>query len=122
MISLLKGLLTARSEDRRAELYRNLIRREAKIGGKLFGPLTPGAEREFFCLDRHTWIWHEEWTDASGQRQVRTTRYNVRPDRIIKTQDGNTYYAVLPSEANKLYQAAKVYRQRVMSELYPMAA
>ena len=54
-------------EDRRAELYRNLIRHEAKIGGILFGLVPEGGRREFFCLDARTWVWHEEWIDENGQ-------------------------------------------------------
>lgn len=118
---LFSSVLSRRSEERRAELYRNLIRHEAKIGGQLFGPLQPGVRREFFCLDEHTWVWHEEWTDKNGQHQTRTTRYDVRPNGILKAQNGE-YQPVKPAEAKKLYQAAKLYEQRVNNELYSFAA
>lgn len=114
---LLKGVMAQREAERRAQLYRNLIRHEARIGGQLFGEVQPGGRREFFCLDKSTWVWHEEWTDANGHNQSRTTRYDVRPNGILKAQNGN-YQAVAPEEAKRLYQAAKQYQQRVRNEVY----
>lgn len=115
---LLNNVAANRHAERRAELKRNLIRHEAKIGGQLFGPVAPGGRREFFCLDPHTWIWHEEWVDQAGQRQVRTTRYDVRPSGILKAQDGQHYQAVSFEEGKRLIQAARIYAQRVKRELY----
>ncbi len=122
MASLFKKIIAGktiqRREDREAELYRALIRREAKIGGELFGPVPAGSRREFFCLDERTWIWHEEWVDAHGQRKARTTRYDVRPDSILKAQGGQSYQRVSPKEALRLRQAVKLYNERVQSEIY----
>lgn len=115
---LLKNVITQRHEQRRAELYRNLIRNEAKIGGQLFGPVTPGGRREFFCLDRHTWIWHEEWIDQTGQRQIKTTRYDVRPNGILKAQDGQNHQYIALEEAKRLQQAVHSYHQRIKTEIY----
>lgn len=106
------------TESKEAKLYRDLMRHEAKIGGELFGPLQPGGRREFFCLDEHTWIWHEEWKDSSGNRQVRTTRYDVRPNGIVKSQNGKHYQQVSEEEAARLYRAAQIYERRTSSELY----
>jgi hypothetical protein len=114
---LLNTILNDRTNQRRADLYRNLIRHEAKIGGEVFGPIPAGHRREFFCLDEHTWVWHEEWRDAKGQTQVRTTRYDVRPDGILKSQGGH-YQQVSPQEAGRLYKAANLYASRIKSELY----
>src|SRR3989344_2929017 len=115
---MLNTVMAQREEERRAELYRNLIRHEAKIGGQLFGPVPKGHRREFFCLDRHTWIWHEEWVDNSGVRRTKTTRYDIRPDGILKAQDGHHYQQVSPQEARHLYDAAKLYKDRVHAEIY----
>lgn len=112
------GTRIQRREDREAELYRSLVRREAKIGGEIFGPVPNGGRREFFCLDEHTWIWHEEWVDATGRRRIKTTRYDIRPTGILKAQDGQTYQHVSIEEAKRLLQAAKVYEKRIKSELY----
>lgn len=111
--------ITANQQQaRRAELYRNLIRHEAKIGGTLFGDVPKGGRREFFCLDKNTWIWHEEWLDNKGELQIRTTRYDIRPDGILKAQDGQPYRQVTLREASRLAQAAVEYEQRIRTELY----
>lgn len=102
----------------RAEAYRNLIRKEAVLGGTLFGKLPNGHRREFFCLDTNTWVWHEEWTDKLGVRRVRNTRYDVRPTGVVKIQDGRGYQALSPSEARNLRDAVRMYHQRVMTEIY----
>jgi len=98
------------------EEYRNLIRREAKIGGKIFGPIPKGHKREFFCLDRHSWVWHEEWIDKNNVRHVQTTRYDVRPSAIIKMQEGIGYTALSLTEAKHFAEAVKIYHHLVTSE------
>jgi len=110
-------LVAQKAAQRDAELYRKLIRHEAKIGGQLFGPVPQGGRREFFCLDEHTWVWHEEWYDHNRQHQIKTTRYDVRPDGIIKSQNGQ-YQQVSPQEARHLRDAVLQYRKRVETELY----
>jgi len=105
----------------RENAYRNLIRKEAAIGGTLFGALPKGHRREFFCLDEHTWVWHEEWVDKLGQRHVRNTRYDVRPSGVVKVQDGHGYQALSPTEARNLRDAARIYYRRVIADLYQNA-
>jgi hypothetical protein len=121
-MSLLKKLLsnaaTQRHNDREAELYRNLIRREAKIGGEIFGEVPEGGRREFFCLDEHTCVWHEEWIDTAGERQIRTTRYDVRPTGILKAQEGQNYQRVSQTEAERLRQAVHIYEEKICNQLY----
>lgn len=95
-----------------ANLEREYIRAEAKIGGQLFGPVPKGRERQFFCLDEHTWVWHEEW-QSNGKRQAITTRYEVRPNGVLKAQTGKPYQRLSDNEARNLYQAVGLYRQRV---------
>lgn len=104
-----------------AELYRNFIRHEAKVGGKLFGPTPSNVRREFFCLDERTWVWHEEWVDQNGQTRVQTTRYDVRSDGILKSQHGK-YQQVGPAEARRLYAAAQQYRTAIAREVYSFAS
>jgi hypothetical protein len=90
----------------------SLIRIEAEIGGKLFGPVPKGHERRFFCLDEHTWIWHEEWVEK-GKRHVITTRYEVRPNGVLKLQDGHSARMISKAEAINLYRAVELYQQQV---------
>lgn len=118
---MFKGILgpvrAQRQIDRKAELERNLIRHEAKIGGQLFGPVPKGRRREFFCLNQNTWVWHEEWTEA-GQKLTRVTRYDIRPDGILKSQDGRHYRKVELEEALNFQKAAHLYTQRIKKEIY----
>lgn len=109
----LRPKILSNNDQRRAERYRQLIRQEAKIGGAIFGPVPAGHRREFFCLDEHTWIWHEEWDDSEGKRQVVTTRYDVRPNGILKIQGNQPYQPLALEEALNLYQAAGLYEERV---------
>lgn len=114
-------MTSQRDTDRRADLYRNLIRHEARIGGKVFGPVAPNVRREFFCLDARTWVWHEEWQDKAGQTHIQTTRYDVRPNGILKAQGGR-YLHVGPDEAKRLKIAARNYRDAVKREMYSFVA
>lgn len=117
---LFKDISRQRLANKDAELYRKLLRHEAQIGGTIFGPIPAGGRREFFCLDARTWVWHEEWMDQFGQHQAKTTRYDVRPNGVLKVQDGQ-YSMLGPEELNHLIDAAEVYEQRVMQELYAFA-
>ncbi len=103
-------------EERRAELYRALLHHEAKIGGELFGPIPKNHRREFFCLDEHTWVWHEEWIDKSGNRQIMMTRYDVRPSGIVKSQGGQSYQSLSREELRNFYKAVRMYREQVVGE------
>lgn len=121
MFKKLVNTITAQKDaQRKADLYRKLLRHEAKIGGELFGPVRPGGRREFFCLDEHTWVWHEEWIDQNGQHQYATTRYDMRPNGVLKSQNGQ-YRPVTPQEARNLLSAIRMYEERVNNELYALA-
>ena len=110
-----------KKQQRDATLYRDLMRHEARLGGTVFGPIPEGRRREFFCLDEHTWVWHEEWTDTTGKHNVMTTRYDIRPDSILKSQNGSHYQSVNYDEARRLVHAARLYRQKVNQEIYNFA-
>lgn len=118
MFNILNSIKGQHDEERRARRHRELIRREAKIGAELFGPIPEGVRREFFCLDEHTWVWHEEWTDQAGSRRAITTRYDVRPSGVLKAQDGQPYRYVSLEEGRRLLKAVRMYNQRVQGELY----
>ena len=103
-------------EQRRAEAYRALLHYEARIGGGMFGPIPNGTRREFFCLDEHTWIWHEEWQDNAGFHAV-MTRYDVRPTGVLKSQGTNSYQRLTVDEESNFFRAAKLYCQQITLEL-----
>jgi hypothetical protein len=113
---LLSNLAEQKKLRKKAEMSRALMQYEARLGGELFGPIPKGVRREFFCLDPNTWIWHEEWTDNGGHHAV-TTRYDVRPDAIVKSQGANSYLSLSNEERRRFVQAARLYRQRVGGEL-----
>jgi hypothetical protein len=102
-------------------IYRHLLRREAAIGGSLFGAVPKGGRREFFCLDSTTCVWHEEWTTTNGEHKVLNTRYDIRPTGILKAQNGHGYQMVGLDEALRLQAAVKAYSAKVKSEIYHVA-
>ncbi len=97
---------------------RDLIKLESEIGAQLFGPLPKGRRREFFCLDEHTWIWHEEWIDETRKHCVATTRYEIQDQGILKVQEGARYSYLEGQELKNLTAAINMYYERVAREIY----
>lgn len=98
---------------------RDLLRQEARIGGTLFGPVPEKGARQFFSLDSHSCIWYEEWLDAETQeRKALTTRYEIRPNGVLKAQDSQPYHYVGPQEEHNLMKAVQLYYKYVMKEVY----
>jgi hypothetical protein len=112
---ILPKVLPRSGAQRQADLEHQLIQREAEIGGTLFGPVPDGHKRSFFCLDEHTWIWHEELT-VNGRRQVITTRYDVRSTEVIKFQNGQVAQRLSPREDKNFRQAVRLYYQKVSAD------
>ena len=121
-MKLLDNIVRQKAEQRRIEAQRSLLHYGARLGGEVFGPIPEGHRREFFCLDRHTWVWHEEWVDKdTTQRHVVTTRYDVRPNGVLKSQGTNSYQRLTTQEARNLHQAMTLYFERFGSELQRIA-
>lgn len=99
------------------EITTELIRREAKIGGELFGPVPNGVTREFFCLNDSTWVWFEKWQE-NGEMHTKTTRYVVRESGVFKSVNDSAYQSVGIDEAKNLDKAIKMYLERVGTEMY----
>jgi hypothetical protein len=116
MVNILPRVTARQPQDRKTWLKQVAMRREAEFGGKIFGPVPAGHQRQFFCLDKHTWIWHESWVDKKGRRQSVTTRYDVRPNGIIKLQNGKVYQRLSRDELANFYRAARRYRDHVNAE------
>lgn len=115
-MKLLPKISSLSPEERYARLNRQLMLKESEIGGQLFGPVNKGVKRQFFCLDANTWIWHEEWQDEKGKHCTLTTRYDVRPDGVLKLQGSGGYRRLSQREANNLYQAVEIYVKKVVSD------
>lgn len=122
MLNLLGIFMPKNPGQQQADAHRAILREAARIGGTVFGPVPKGVRREFFCLDTHTWVWHEEWTDEKKVHHARTTRYDVRPHGIFKAQDGQPYQPVSKAEAMNLYHAVHEYNQAVDGYFMPRLA
>lgn len=105
-------------EEHKQEILQDLMRREADLNKTIFGPVPEGVKRDFFCLDKHTWVWYEEWMGANNQRQQVTTRYIVRTSGIVKSQNGGAYHRLTLEEAKNFQKATAKYAKKVGSELY----
>lgn len=98
---------------------RQLIELESEIGRELFGAIPAGHRRDFFCLDEHTWIWYEEWIDATtGKKRSTTTRYEIHQNGILKAQDGTTYKFIEGQELRNLALAVRLYYEQTMRQIY----
>lgn len=97
---------------------RELIQLESEIGRTLFGPIPKKHRREFFNLDPHTWMWHEEWRDATGARHEMTTKYEIRENGIAKIQPGLQVQWLEGEEFANFQLAVQQYYERVMREVY----
>lgn len=97
---------------------RELIQLESEIGREIFGPIPTGHRREFFNLDKNTWIWFEESTNADGVIHSSTTRYEAQGDRILKAQDGAQYSYLEGQELQNLALAVQIYYEKVMRGIY----
>jgi hypothetical protein len=117
MVRLLPKIAVRSQEQRRATIYRDLIRQEAVRGGQIFGPIPAGHRREFFCLDERTWVWHEEWTDQAGKHHAVTTRYDIRPQGVLKSQGNASYQLVIGDELDNLQRAAHLFRDNLRAGL-----
>lgn len=118
-ISLITGVPNAK-RPLKTLTERQLIELESEIGGQLFGPIPADHRRDFFCLDKRTWVWHEEWKDENGKAQSSTTRYEVQPNGILKIQSGRVYKYIEGEELDNLAMAVRLYYEQAMREIYKL--
>lgn len=97
---------------------RDLLTLESEIGSQLFGPIPAGHRREFFCLDEHTWIWHEEWLDEKKKLATSTIRYEVNEHGVLKVQEGARYSYLEGDELRNFGIAMRMYYERIAREIY----
>ena len=98
---------------------RELIQRESNLARGIFGKLPSDvARREFFNLDPDTWIWHEEVKDSFGAKREVTTRYELKPQGVLKIQPGPHYSYIDGQELQNFYNAVNTYYDCVTREIY----
>lgn len=98
---------------------RQLIQMESQIGADLFGPVPDGHTRQFFNLDRTTWVWYEQWNDPlTGKKSELITKYEVHPSGILKVQEGARYTFITGQELDNFVMAVQLYYERIMREIY----
>lgn len=100
------------------EIEQDLMRKELEVTRGMFGTLKEGTKRDFFCLDEHTWIWYEEWMDEQGRRRQMTTRYMIRPNEVVKSQNGGAYKRLSYKELLSFQSAIETYTSTIKQRLY----
>ena len=107
--------------DGRLSLENRTIKKEAYLGGRLFGDLATGRSREFFCLDANNWVWHEVWVDPrTGRKHANTLRYEIRGHEVYKKQNDEADWRALDGhEADNFRRAIDAYHLGVLAKLYP---
>lgn len=110
----------ARLNKRRPEITeRELIQKEIELNELIFGTLPEYVKkREFFNLNPNTWIWYEEQELAEGRKIEITTKYEVQPQGVLKTQTGSGYRYIEGAELQNFILAVKSYYELVMTDLY----
>ena len=119
-MSILPKIFPRNDAQHAADIERQLIHFESQFGRNIFGPIPKNHHRDFFCLDEYTWIWHEDWVDDNGKQTVLSTRYVLRPDGAIKSQNGQSYVKVEQEESDHLYKAIMKYGQIVRTQYAQM--
>lgn len=97
---------------------RQLLKLESRIGAGIFGPIPKHHQREFFCLDENTWIWHESWFDDDRKQRLQTVRYEIQDRGILKVQEGGRYQYLMGQELTNFCLAIKTYYEHVVGRFY----
>jgi hypothetical protein len=97
---------------------RDLVNLESRLGRTIFGPVPAGHRREFFNIDKGTWIWHEQWLDKNQKKHQQTTRYEVSLKGVLKVQPGLKYSYLSGDELANFFAAVNEYYRLVSSQVY----
>ena len=111
IFEFIKKILVNESSDASTtdSKYNEILRYSARLGGTLFGPIPENHNRQFFCLDSHTWVWHDDWVDEKGKRHIQNFQYKVSANSIIKIVNNNSAQQLNETELDNFYQAVKAY-------------
>lgn len=105
------------TKPKKERIHREVLEIESKIGAEIFGPIEKGRQRSFFCLNRYTWVWHEQWLDNSKAARSMMTYYHIRTNGILKSSGNQDYKPLSTSELNNFIKAAEIYSQTVPQRL-----
>ncbi len=95
---------------------REQIKNESIIGASIFGEFPPNViDREFFNLDKNTWIWGEKFALPNGSTKELITKYEVQKHGILKIQPDNQYSYIDGAELRNFAIAVREYYNRVTS-------
>lgn len=117
----IKPVMKLRRSERKVKTLteRELIQLESQIGALVFGPPSHNVlRREFFNLDKDTWIWHETARKEDGTTSEVTVRYEVKPNGILKVHPGPRYAYLEGAELQNFIAAVREYYNRVTTQLY----
>jgi hypothetical protein len=110
------------SAHKQAMRRNQLIHQEARIGSSVLGEVPAGHQREFFCLDKNTWVWSEQWYDQQAKMSRHmNVRYEFQPHGVLKIVDEIPRGYVTGKELKNLVTAIKTYTNRVAVEVYGQA-
>ncbi|HEX5798103.1 MAG TPA: hypothetical protein VFX79_02005 [Candidatus Saccharimonadales bacterium] len=89
-------------------LYKTILEGEARIGAKVFG--SSGMQGiKFYCLDENTWVLRQGPVNVF---------YRINPSSVYKSNDMTSWRLVGESEAKRLLDAAKAYKNLVEAKVY----
>ena len=105
------------ARNRSEKIQTEILELEAKIGASIFGPISKHQDRSFFCLNRHTWVWHEQWIDENKKSKSLMTYYHIRSNGIFKSFGNQSYQLLSNEELDNFIKATKQYAEIVPQKL-----
>ena len=101
-----------------SQTEREQIKSESIIGAGIFGEFPPNViSREFFNLDKNTWVWGEKFALPDGSTRELVTKYEVQQHGVLKTQPDNQYSYIEGAELKNFAIAVREYYSRITSGL-----
>ncbi|MBP9738709.1 hypothetical protein KBD20_03400 [Candidatus Saccharibacteria bacterium] len=116
--SIYGGLPQFNGTHHYSRIERDYIAKEAEVGAWVLGDIPAGHTRKFFCLDTHTWVWHEQWTDQEGNVRTSHVQYDIRTDGILKRVNGGSSSKLSGQELINFDLAVTRYYHEVSSRVY----
>lgn len=98
------------------ETRNSLIQREIAVNSDIFAKQS-NHKYDFFYygqIDDNTqeWVFHD-WIKQGKEWRASTTRYLVKPDRIYRARDGESYREIEGIELQRFHQAVERYYANV---------